>query len=502
MQYWYRWSTTNEVEWRETFRLWMKFVNDYKISAGVSASAPDSGFMFQTYGFGLVRELELLQEAGFTPLEVLRAATTKGAELLGIEEEVGTLEVGKLADILVHDENPLNDFKLLYGTGAMRARRLDRFGDLGPQHLDRHQGRLGVRSGRIAPRYRGNGVGATEGGLTGIVGTREAVPEFVLLTGSLGSGKTTLLCDYLSLANSAGTGVIVNEAGEINIDGAIVSSGRRDLAMTLLGNGCVCCSLGDDLHSAIDELLAVRRRSDATGFRRIVLETSGLAMPGPILRSLMRYDRAEYRIRIVSTLDALAPMTDEVMFPIRSAQLTAATSIVFTKLDWAGNDQVKAKERVAKQFNPGASRIVMADRIARARAVFDPMHIETATALGQFEAIAATVHSRLGVFFAEWPAAVSWGDLTDWLEDLASVCGDRLLRAKGLVAVAGAPRCLLIDSIGATFAEPRWLELDHSSRLGIVIIARDIGLAELTALSAHYPEDVSPVVKSSTKRAA
>jgi imidazolonepropionase len=118
--YWYRWSTTNEVEWRETFRLWMRFVNDYKNLGGRVCVGSDSGFMFQTYGFGLVRELELLQEAGFTPLEVLRAATTWGAELLGIEEDVGTLEVGKLADILVHDENPLNDFKLLYGTGAMR----------------------------------------------------------------------------------------------------------------------------------------------------------------------------------------------------------------------------------------------------------------------------------------------------------------------------------------------------------------------------------------------
>ena len=338
--------------------------------------------------------------------------------------------------------------------------------------------------------------------MTGIVGAREVVPEFVLLTGSLGSGKTTLLCDYLSLPESADTGVIVNEAGEINVDGAIVSSGRRDLPMTLLGNGCVCCSLGDDLHSAIDELLAVRRQSGAGGFRRIVLETSGLAMPGPILRSLMRYDRAEYRLRIVSTLDPLAPVTDEVTFPIRSAQLTAARSIVFTNLDRAGNDQVTAAGRVAKQFNPSASRIVLADRTARARAVFDPMHMETATALSQFEAIATTDHSRLGVFFAEWPTAVSWGDLMDWLENLAGVCGDRLLRAKGLVAVAGAPRCLLIDGVGATFAEPRWLELDHLSRRGIVIIARDVDLAELTAVSADYPEEVSPVVKSSKKRAA
>lgn len=118
--YWYRWSTTNEVEWRETFRLWMQFVNDYKNLGGRVCTGSDSGFMFQTYGFGLVRELELLQEAGFTPLEVLRAATAWGAELLGVGDELGTLEVGKAADILVHDDNPLNDFKMLYGTGAMR----------------------------------------------------------------------------------------------------------------------------------------------------------------------------------------------------------------------------------------------------------------------------------------------------------------------------------------------------------------------------------------------
>lgn len=118
--YWYRWSTTNEIEWRETFRLWMRFVNDYKNRGGRIAVGSDSGFMFQTYGFGYVRELELLQEAGFTPLEVLRSATAWGAELLGIEHDTGTLEIGKRADILIHRNNPLNDFKLLYGTGAMR----------------------------------------------------------------------------------------------------------------------------------------------------------------------------------------------------------------------------------------------------------------------------------------------------------------------------------------------------------------------------------------------
>ncbi len=118
--YWYRWSTTNEIEWRETFRLWMQFVNDYKNMGGRIGVGSDSGFMYQTYGFGYVRELELLQEAGFSPLEAMRAATAWGAELLGVSEETGSLEIGKQADVLIHRTNPLSDFKLLYGTGAMR----------------------------------------------------------------------------------------------------------------------------------------------------------------------------------------------------------------------------------------------------------------------------------------------------------------------------------------------------------------------------------------------
>lgn len=76
--------------------------------------------MYQVYGFGFVRELELMQEAGFNPLEALRAATLSGAELLGVDDEVGTLEVGKRADILIYNANPLEDFKLLYGSGTIR----------------------------------------------------------------------------------------------------------------------------------------------------------------------------------------------------------------------------------------------------------------------------------------------------------------------------------------------------------------------------------------------
>jgi imidazolonepropionase len=118
--YWYRWSTTNEVEWKQNYQLWMQFVNEYKNLGGRVCTGSDSGFIYQIYGFGLIRELELLQEAGFHPLEVLRAATSLGAELLGLEDDTGSIDVGKRADLLVHDLNPLEDFKLMYGTGAIR----------------------------------------------------------------------------------------------------------------------------------------------------------------------------------------------------------------------------------------------------------------------------------------------------------------------------------------------------------------------------------------------
>jgi G3E family GTPase len=307
-----------------------------------------------------------------------------------------------------------------------------------------------------------------------------ATAEFVLLTGSLGSGKTTLLRDYLSLPDSEDTAVIVNEAGEINIDGAVMVSGRRDLPLALLSNGCVCCSVGNDLHAAIDELMSVRRRTHPAGFRRIVLETSGLALPGPVLRSLMAYGRDEFRIRIVSTLDPLNSMADEALLPIQMAQLTAAQSIVFTKLDLADHAEL---ERTSVAYNPTANRIAIADRHARARAVFAPAQAEPRRRFGLFEAMPATAHPRLQVFLAEWPDAVSWPDLRDWLEDLAGFCGDRLLRVKGLVSVSGVPQPLLIEGVGGVFSEPRPIRLETPTKQGVVIIARDMTLDELSSFS-------------------
>lgn len=117
--YWFNWGTEQEVAWKENYRLWMTFVNEYKNRGGRVTAGSDNGFIYQLYGFGFVRELELLREAGFHPLEVIRSATLYSAQALGAEKDLGSVEPGKLADLVIIDANPLENLQVLYGTGAI-----------------------------------------------------------------------------------------------------------------------------------------------------------------------------------------------------------------------------------------------------------------------------------------------------------------------------------------------------------------------------------------------
>jgi len=118
--YWFNWGTEQEVAWKENFRLWMSFVNEYKNRGGRVTAGSDNAFIYQLYGFGYIRELELLRETGFHPLEVIRSATLYGAQALGMEKEIGSVEIGKLADLVIIDQNPLENLQVLYGTGAVK----------------------------------------------------------------------------------------------------------------------------------------------------------------------------------------------------------------------------------------------------------------------------------------------------------------------------------------------------------------------------------------------
>ena len=132
--YWFYWTLEDEIAWQENYRLWMAFINEYKNRGGKVSVGSDSGYIYNLYGFGYITEMHLLREAGFTPLEVIHAATMVGAQVIGIEDEVGTIRVGKKADFVVVEENPLANLHVLHGTGAIRLnddnREVERVGGI------------------------------------------------------------------------------------------------------------------------------------------------------------------------------------------------------------------------------------------------------------------------------------------------------------------------------------------------------------------------------------
>lgn len=117
--YWLDWGTEQEIAWKENYRLWMQFINEFKNKGGRVTLGSDAGYIYKLYGFAYIQEMELMREAGFHPLEIFQSASLKAAEVLGRDKELGTIEIGKLADMVIVDANPMANLKVLYGTGAI-----------------------------------------------------------------------------------------------------------------------------------------------------------------------------------------------------------------------------------------------------------------------------------------------------------------------------------------------------------------------------------------------
>lgn len=134
--YFFNWTSWDEIAWKNFYRVWMSFLNDYKNAGGRVTVSDDASFIYNLWGFGYIEEMELLQEAGFHPLEVIRGATLHAAQAIfepkGKPIEFGVLRPGLLADIVITEENPVENLKVLYGTGFLRLNddtgRLERVG--------------------------------------------------------------------------------------------------------------------------------------------------------------------------------------------------------------------------------------------------------------------------------------------------------------------------------------------------------------------------------------
>ena len=299
--------------------------------------------------------------------------------------------------------------------------------------------------------------------------------DFLVLTGFLGSGKTSLLREFLGSDAASDTAVIVNEVGEIGLDGVVLRESGDDVPMAMLSNGCVCCQVGSDLAFTIDRLIMAPRPDGAPPLRRIILETSGLSMPGPVLRQRTTLAEHRMRVAVVGTYD-LTRGVAAAAFEEAAAQWAASHRIIATKADLAPDALADAPGAIAG-INPVAEVVATADRAAAVRAAFAPL--TSASPLRELAPALASSHPRLALCLARPIAEMAYPDLAAWLDNLAGALGERLLRIKGLVRITEAPRPLLIESVGTLFSPPRQLSADNPPSPFIVVIARDIERLEV-----------------------
>jgi G3E family GTPase len=327
-----------------------------------------------------------------------------------------------------------------------------------------------------------------------------------LITGFLGSGKTTLLKRLLRDPGMNRAAVIINEFGEVGIDHELVASSSEQ--MTLLSNGCLCCSVRTDLQETLRELFIKRRAGEVIDFDRVFVETTGLADPVPVLHTLQTDSMlsSQYRLDCVVTLvDAVNGMASLDIAPEASKQAAVADRIVITKSDIATPAAVASLEARLQDMNPYAARIVAVNGeldVAFLRDVGPRSARATARDIDRWlapsgearpegaylgERVRAGTHDAAIKSFCLWFEEVfTWDTFSATVQVLTALRGPDLLRVKGLVNVVGEAGPVLVQGAQHVFHPPvtleAWSGSDRRSRL--VFITRNIARESIEALFA------------------
>jgi len=305
----------------------------------------------------------------------------------------------------------------------------------------------------------------------------------VVVTGFLGAGKTTLVNNFIESEAGYGTAVVVNEFGATGIDDALLRSSTDETI--LLGNGCLCCNVRSDLQVALRKLVTDRERGLIPHFQRVVIETSGLADPGPILRTFAT-DRAlggEYYVEaVVTAADAVngAATLDE--FTEARRQAIMADTIVVTKTDIVSSGKDVALVAQLRSLNP-RSQIVLSDRGHVDGSVFAGDGVSSLHDGEMF--FAEAVHTDQIVSFAlTWDRPLHWPVVARTMETLMALRGSDILRAKGILNVEGCSGPVIVQFVQHLAHPPAelqvWPTADHTSRL--VFITRNIAERDVRAL--------------------
>lgn len=276
-----------------------------------------------------------------------------------------------------------------------------------------------------------------------------------LLTGFLGAGKTTLLNRYLRLPEAGTTAILVNEFGEMDVDGAVLAARLGDGSRVLsLPNGCVCCAVQEDLAAALIGLIA-RRRDGPGAIERCVIETTGLADPGAIIRGVGHDPRLRQSAFVEQTVtvcaaDRLAGQLSR--FPEPARQIGIADRIVVTKCDLATPEQRDASVARIAAINPLAELRVAGD------GRLDPQHVFTAPAADAVRPVETATDSHhhhastVRSFVVRSEAPLDPDRFRDVLSFLIMRHAESILRIKGILRFAGEGGARLVNGVHDVFA--------------------------------------------------
>jgi G3E family GTPase len=326
-----------------------------------------------------------------------------------------------------------------------------------------------------------------------------------VLTGFLGSGKTTVLNHLLRQPGMDGTVAIINEFGEVGLDHLLVETSEERFA--LLDNGCVCCSVREDLVALLADLQVREAAGKLPPIRRILIETTGLADPVPVLHTLMTAPRivARYRIDgVVVTVDAVNAIPSLERHAEAVKQIAIADRILLTKADLAEAGTVATVEQRIRAINPTVSVMPVNHGSIAPDALFEAglfaPQARSEQVAGWFAAATAPgphhhghhAHgSRISSFSLVVNEPIRWAAFSRWLDYVAALKGDDLLRFKALINVADRPQGpVVVHAVQHVLHSPivldGWPSDDRRSRL--IFIVRDIPAEAIERTLARFGE--------------
>jgi len=323
-----------------------------------------------------------------------------------------------------------------------------------------------------------------------------------LLTGFFGSGKTTLLNQLLNDPKMHDSAVIINELGETGLDHILATQVESEHIAdntVLLNSGCICCSLKNELADTMRDLFFKRALQAIPQFNRLVIETTGMADPGPILGNLMNEPVIESTFRldaVVVTIDSVYGLKQLQENTEALKQAAVADVLLLTKTDIANSDEIKALQEKLAEINPGASQHLIQHGEINPDSIidvglFDPTGkiatpqrwLRTPSKINQPKGTLPQKAHQDGItsFTVTMPKPLNWRDLKPVILKLCQTHGSKLLRLKGIIHAEDQPAPLAIHAVHFTPYPPTLLEgWDEDEAISrIVIIGKEIDESEV-----------------------